>query len=339
VEVQDGLHVVLGELSGNPAVALFVEVLTLLTRHYAAQRHHTDTQSLHAKTQSHRAHEHIVEATVAGDFAQAQHRADKHIRGLGRWFAESSRQPGDGAEPMSADMDGDQRKLAEVVADRLRIDIHREQLPGGAFVGSETDLLARYGASRAVFREAVRLLEYHAVVVMRRGPGGGLFVSHPDPSASIDAIALYLEYRGIDFDALRIVREALELGCIDQVVARRNETAVARRLRSALRVDVDTPAGELADLSHMFHTELAAITENPVLAVFQQILTALSARHMDTTPTPTSTPQSTPNPADMASEVARVHGKITEAILQADIGLAKHRMRRHLQAITTQWWH
>jgi DNA-binding FadR family transcriptional regulator len=236
---------------------------------------------------------------------------------------------------MSADMDGDQRKLAEVVADRLRIDIHRKHLPGGAFVGSETDLLARYGASRAVFREAVRLLEYHSVVVMRRGPGGGLFVSHPDPSASIDAIALYLEYRGIDFDALRIVRETLELGCIDQVVARRNETAVAQRLRSALRVDVDTSAGELADLSHLFHTELAAITENPVLAVFQQILTARSARHMTTTPTPASTPSQ----ADMASEVARVHGKITEAILQADTGLAKHRMRRHLQAITTQWWH
>jgi DNA-binding FadR family transcriptional regulator len=55
--------------------------------------------------------------------------------------------------------------------------------------------------------------------------------------------------------------------------------------------------------------------------------------------TTTPTPASTPSQADMASEVARVHGKITEAILQADTGLAKHRMRRHLQAITTQWWH
>jgi DNA-binding FadR family transcriptional regulator len=335
VEIQDGLHVVLGELSGNPVLALFIEVLTLLTRHYAAQRHHTDAQSLHAKTQSHRAHRNIAEATIAGDFAQAQHRVDKHIRGLGSWFAESSPRPGGGAEPMSADLDGDQRKLAEVVADRLRIDINRERLPGGALVGSESELLLRYGTSRAVFREAVRLLEYHSVVIMRRGPGGGLFVSVPDPTASVDAIALYLEYRGIGFDALRTVREAVELGCIERVVAQRDENALRTRLRSALRVGVDTPADELADLSHVFHTELAELTGNPVLAVFQQILTALSARHMNSTPTAASTPSR----AEMAAEVARVHGNIAEAILLGDTGLAKHRMRRHLQTLTTEWWH
>ena len=335
VEIQDDLHVVLGELSGNPVVALFIEVLTLLTRHYAAQRHHTDAQSLHAKTLSHRAHQNIVEATIAGDFAQAQHRVDKHIRGLGRWFEASSPQPGAGVEPMSSDMDGDQRKLAEIVADRLRIDINREQLPGGALVGSEGDLLHRYGASRAVFREAVRLLEYHSVVVMRRGAGGGLFISHPDPAASVDAIALYLEYKGIDFDALRIVRETVELGCIEQVITRRDDPRIQERLRSALRVNADSPADQLSDLSHVFHTELAQITGNPVLAVFQQILTALSARHINTTPTPASTPST----SEMASEVARVHGNITEAILLGDTGLAKHRMRRHLQALTTAWWH
>jgi DNA-binding FadR family transcriptional regulator len=339
VEIQDGLHVVLGELSGNPVVALFIEVLTLLTRHYAAQRHHTDSQSLHAKSQSHRAHESIVEATIAGDFAQAQHRVDKHIRALGRWFEESSPRPGAGVQPMSADLDGDQRKLAEIVADRLRIDINREHPLGGSLVGSENELLLRYGTSRAVFREAVRLLEYHSVVVMRRGPGGGLFVGDPDPAASVDAIALYLEYRGIGFDALRIVRETVELGCIEQVIAQvieqGDDSGVRDRLRSALRVDVDTPASELAELSHVFHTELAALTGNPVLAVFQQILTALSARHMGAVPGRAPAPTR----AEMAAEVAKVHGNITEAILLGDTGLAKHRMRRHLRALTTEWWH
>jgi DNA-binding FadR family transcriptional regulator len=236
---------------------------------------------------------------------------------------------------MSADLDGDQRKLAEIVADRLRIDIARERLDGGTLVGSEGNLLDRYGTSRAVFREAVRLLEYHSVVVMRRGPGGGLFVSHPDPTASIDAVALYLEYTGIDYEALRIVRDTVELGCIDRVIARRDEDGVPDRLRSALRVDGDTPADQLAHLSHVFHTDLAELTGNPVLGAFQQILTALSARHIYRT----ATPESTPSRAEMAAEVARVHGNITDAILAGDTGLAKHRMRRHLQALTTEWWH
>ena len=44
----------------------------------------------------------------------------------------------------------------------------------GAELGSEADLLRHYDVSRAVFREAVRLLEYFDAAKARRGPGGGL---------------------------------------------------------------------------------------------------------------------------------------------------------------------
>jgi hypothetical protein len=37
--------------------------------------------------------------------------------------------------------------------------------------------------SRSVLREAVRLLKYHAVATMRRGPGGGLVVAQPQAQA------------------------------------------------------------------------------------------------------------------------------------------------------------
>ena len=62
----------------------------------------------------------------------------------------------------------------------------------GEVFGSEVALLERYRVSRAVLREAVRLLEYHAVATTRRGPGGGLVVAEPQAQASIDTIALYL---------------------------------------------------------------------------------------------------------------------------------------------------
>jgi DNA-binding FadR family transcriptional regulator len=41
----------------------------------------------------------------------------------------------------------------------------------------------------------------------------------------------------------------------------------------------------------------------------------------------------------MAAEVARVHGSIADAALAGDAGLAKHRMRRHLATLSTDWWH
>src|SRR3954454_8179641 len=105
--------------------------------------------------------------------------------------------------------DDPRAKLAQAVAGRLRDDIVASGWPVGSVVGSESDLLARYGISRAVLREAVRLLEYHSVARMRRGPGGGLVVGTPDPQASIDTMALYLEYRKVSAADLVAVRDAV----------------------------------------------------------------------------------------------------------------------------------
>jgi DNA-binding FadR family transcriptional regulator len=336
MEIQDELHALLGELSGNAAVALFVQVLTLLTRHYASAHRPGEREVHQAKADSANAHRAIVEATIAGDVALAEHRVAGHLKALGRWLGTGPEPPVGGAgvtEPDTVHV-----KLAEIVADRIRSDISRAGLAEGELAGSEHALIVRYGVSRAVLREAIRLLEYHSVAGMRRGPGGGLIVNRPDPSASIEAIALYLEYQGIDFDGLRIVRDAIELGCIERVVARRGEPGVAERLRDAQRLDASTQA-ELEARSHVFHTELAELTGNPVLALFQRILTVLSARHLRATPSTVPSTGSVPTTEVMAAEVARVHGSIADAALAGDAGLAKHRMRRHLATLSTDWWH
>jgi len=84
-------------------------------------------------------------------------------------------------------------KLAEQVASMLEDRILAMGWPVGQVIGSEPDLLAEYGISRAVFREAVRLLEHHSVARMRRGPGGGLVVATPDTSSVVRAATLHLQ--------------------------------------------------------------------------------------------------------------------------------------------------
>jgi DNA-binding FadR family transcriptional regulator len=59
-------------------------------------------------------------------------------------------------------------------------------------------LIARYGVSRAVFREAVRMLEFFGVVEVRRGKEGGLVVAQRDPSGTVGSALLYLSFAGID---------------------------------------------------------------------------------------------------------------------------------------------
>src|SRR5215469_7153261 len=98
----------------------------------------------------------------------------------------------------SARLDGGPtKKLAELTSEKIEMRIIEMGWPVGKVIGSEADLLAEYGVSRAALREAVRLLEHHNVASMRRGPGGGLVVAEPDPDAVAHAAAVYLGYRKV----------------------------------------------------------------------------------------------------------------------------------------------
>jgi DNA-binding FadR family transcriptional regulator len=335
IRSQDALHVLLAELSGNPALRLFVDVLTRLTTRYAHTSQRTPkTRVRAAKTDSHTEHNAVVGAVIAGEGARAQTRLTRHLQAVAAWIAENRvrrvpASPG-AAEPGPGTVDEPRAKLAEVVAARIQDDIARRGWPVGAVLGSEAELLTRYRISRAVLREAVRLLEHHAVARMRRGPGGGLVITRPDPRASIDTMALHLEYRGVTRDDLRDVREAIELGVLAAVVDRHTDPEVGERLSAAVRWASEGPAGDPAK-PDAFHTELAELSGNPVLALFLRIITELFRRH-------TSVQEQPPPGDEVAGEVEKFHQRILDAILAGDTGLARHRMRRHLEAVTV-WWH
>ncbi|MFQ6396267.1 FadR/GntR family transcriptional regulator [Nocardia sp. KC 131] len=333
---QDPLHPALGQLSGNPVLHLFIDVLTRLTARYAhTSRRIAKTDVLAAKAESRQAHRTIADAVIDGDGARAQTMLTAHLESDAKWIEKhrvrhGQRIAGNVIEPEL--VEGPRAKLAEVVAARIHDDIAARGWQIGMVLGSEADLLARYGISRAVLREAVRLLEYHSVAQMRRGPGGGLIVAAPEPQASIDTMALFLEYQGVTAEDLRIVRNAIELGIIARVTSRRAEgdNEVAERLGAAVRWPTEGPA-EDPRKADLFHIELAELAGNPVLSLFLSIITELFRRH--------AAGQDRPLPGDQAAEeVEHAHQRILDAILQGDTGVARNRMRRHLDALVP-WWH
>ncbi|MFD5625632.1 FadR/GntR family transcriptional regulator [Streptomyces sp. NPDC127072] len=336
VHSQDPLHPALGRLSGNAVLHLFIDVLTRLTARYAHTSRRMSKAEMHtAKETSHEAHRSVVDAVIAGDGARAQTALGAHLESVAAWIEKhrvrrGPRISGSVVEPEL--VEGPRAKLAEVVAARIHDDIAARGWQVGLVLGSETDLLARYGISRAVLREAVRLLEYHSVARMRRGPGGGLIVAEPEPQASIDTMALFLEYQGVTADDLRIVRNAVELGIVARVTARHadGDGEVADRLAKAVRWATEGPA-EDPRKADLFHAELAELAHNPVLSLFLSIITELFRRH--------AAGHDQPLPGDTAAEeVQHVHQRILDAILEGDAGLARHRTRRHLDALIP-WWH
>ena len=93
--------------------------------------------------------------------------------------------------------DGEVVKTGVALARRIEDEVIAQGWPVDRWLGSEPELIERYGVSRAAFREAVRLLEHHGVARMRRGPGGGLIVSTPDSSVVTGAAALFLDYQRV----------------------------------------------------------------------------------------------------------------------------------------------
>jgi DNA-binding FadR family transcriptional regulator len=222
-------------------------------------------------------------------------------------------------------------KLAEVVSNKIQMNIIDRGWPVGDVIGSEADLLAEYRVSRAVLREAVRLLEHDNVAYMRRGPGGGLVVAEPDPAPVTLAAAVYLRYKSVGVAELFEARIALESAAVRAAVERIDEYGV-NRLREALAYEEGFT--ERADATiHDFHLVVAELSDNPALELFSDALTKLSAAGFLGTRAMFDRHAAVPRPANEIAETHRAHTLIADAIIAGDAALAQHRMHSHLRAM------
>ncbi|MEB4208921.1 FadR/GntR family transcriptional regulator [Mycobacterium sp. 94-17] len=336
---RDEFHIALAEQSKNPVLQLFIDVLMRLTTRYAlASQTDSATEAVEAVEHLHTDHSAIVAAVTAGDSARAKTLSERHVEAVTGWLQQHH--PGDGSRGRHRrrrlDAEAPRGKLAEMLAVTIGDDIAAGGWRVGSVFGTETALLERYRVSRAVLREAVRLLEYHSIAHMRRGPGGGLVVARPAAQASIDTIALYLQYRDPSREDLRCVRDAIEIDNVAKVVKRLGEPAVAAFLATH-RAGLPATAGQTADDVRQaiaeefdFHVGLAQLAGNALLDLFLRIIVELFRRHWS------STGQALPTWSDVLA-VHHAHARIVEAIGGADEGVACHRLRRHLDAAAS-WW-
>ena len=169
-------------------------------------------------------------------------------------------------------VEGQPDKRAARIARRLEADIIRRGWPVGESLGSEHALQQRYDVSRSVLREAVRLVEHHRVARMRRGPNGGLFVTVPDAAPATRAVVIYLEYLGTTIEELLDARLLLEPLASGLAAERIDEAGIAR-----LRGILNNPGPQ--PIHDDFHVVLGELTGNPVLALFLDVLTRLTARY------------------------------------------------------------
>ena len=315
------LHTMLASMTRNPALALCVDLLNRLTTMYSPRASSIKRATLGASTRAHLA---IIEAAIAGNEGLTVHRMHKHIDAE---LAYLRRRTGSrqllGPSLLRTLVHSDKR--GEHVAREIFLEIQADGWPEGKLLGSEADLMERFDVSRAVLREAVRLLEHHQIASMRRGPGGGLFVTRPGVEATVGALTLLIERGGITAKHLFELRTALELITVELVVEHHDDGDIVA-LHEALEIERSAPSLEqFVAVGHDLHDVLARIPGNPVLELLCVVVTRLTRMHQGVAPGSTVRPSSDP--------VHRTHVAIVKAIEAGDAGLARHRMRRHLDAL------
>ncbi len=315
------LHTLLASATHNPALELFVDILNRVTLLYFR-----DSKALGAGTLTESAHAHsrIVDAVISGDDGLARRRMRTHLEAEAAFLRRrrSTRQVLDASVAMAGPAGN---KGAERVARSIFRDTVANGLEPGALLGSESELTEKYDVSRAVFREAVRILEHHQIATMRRGPGGGLFVAPPSAAAVTDVVAIFLARRGVDVKDLTETRIGVELALIDLLVDRMTKER-AGQLRAALQAEADSE-DRFVRTAHDLHATISSLAGNRALELVELVLIRLTRMH-----------QVERNPRarrKMQPEVYRAHEAIVDAIVERDRELARYRMRRHLTAVAT----
>jgi len=90
-----------------------------------------------------------------------------------------------------------QHRIAESVADELRVRILTGDGPDDYRLPTQDQLVREFGVSYPSVREAIRILETEGLVTVRRGNVGGAEVHRPDESSAAYHLGLALQARRV----------------------------------------------------------------------------------------------------------------------------------------------
>jgi DNA-binding FadR family transcriptional regulator len=175
-----------------------------------------------------------------------------------------------------------QPRLAEMVAANLRAKIVSGELPDGAMLPKQEDLLAEFRVSKPSIREALRILEAEGLITVRRGNVGGAVVHMPQASNAAQTLGIVLGSQNVTVRDLGTALTLIEPVCASLCAMREDrEESVLPALRKVheeiLDVNNDLVAG--TKLARRFHELLVSQCGNETLIVMVGALETLWASH------------------------------------------------------------
>ena len=211
---------------------------------------------------------------------------------------------------------------SHIVAD-IRDALFEKRLAPGDFLGTESDLAARFAVSRIVARDALRTLQALGIAEIRMGKGGGARVARGNTALFAEALAVQLELAGVSAEEIVDAQRAVE--CLGAELAAERSTPADRARLTALLAEAEHHMTDRAAFTRAcrdFHLGIAESSHNRVLVV-----QLVSLQHV---PWPKENRTLTPK---VARHVHEVHRQLLALIERRDSSGARRLMDEHVRMI------
>jgi DNA-binding FadR family transcriptional regulator len=212
-------------------------------------------------------------------------------------------------------------KASDVLAARLREMILSSGLAEGTPLPTERELVVQSGLSRASVREALRVLETEGLVHTRAGRNGGSQVRRPGRESISRSLELFVRSHSVRFEALLEVREAIEPAAARLAALHRSDDDLAEMTRIHREFESANNAAAHTHLNLEWHRAVMKASRNELMMAFfnaiADAVVSVSESHSLFSP-------------DVHREVARVHGRVLQAIAERDPDAAFRRMMGHV---------
>ncbi|MGA0606653.1 FadR/GntR family transcriptional regulator [Phenylobacterium sp. VNQ135] len=213
-------------------------------------------------------------------------------------------------------------KSGEIVALEIVRDIAARGLSAGAKLPSESEMVVKYGFSRPTVREALRLLEFQGLISIRPGPGAGTVVGAVSTEKLGDTLTLYLHLMGATYRELTEAWRDTEGMLAERAAQNPDRDRVREIMEPYLDQQVCCERDSIRGGAAGFHTEVAELASNRVLALSIRSIAGIAAQYV------------AKNLPDLSRGALYAdHSGIAKAIIDGDPILARKFMRDHIDHI------
>jgi DNA-binding FadR family transcriptional regulator len=171
-----------------------------------------------------------------------------------------------------------------MVAEGLRARILSGELPDGAMLPKQDDLLLEFRVSPPSIREAMRILETEGLITVQRGNVGGAVVHRPQPGKTAYMLAMLLQSRSVNLNDVQTALRHLEPVCVAACASRADrETTILPKLKENIeqsRAHIDD-ADIYIGLARQFHVELVVGCGNETMSLIIGALETLWSAQVD----------------------------------------------------------